>query len=81
MTQCDRGKVVHCVRHAHFSLTYLFFVCLTYLSDACGVDDKILPVRPVRIAVRRQRELMAIIAFNETEDAEWLEEDLVDLSG
>jgi len=27
-----------------------------------GVDDRIQPVRPVRIAARRQRELTAIIA-------------------
>ena len=56
----------------------------TNLKDrlrACGVDDSIPPFRPVRIADRRQRELMAIIAFNELEDAKWLDEDLDDLSG
>lgn len=39
------------------------------------------PVRPVRIAARRQRELMAIIAFDVMEDAEWLNDDFVDLTG
>lgn len=40
------------------------------------------PVRPVRVAARRQRELMAIIAIEENgpEDAEWIDEEDLDLS-
>ena len=61
----------------------LYHASLTNLKEhlrACGVDDNIQRIRPVRIAARRQRELMAIIAFDDAEDAEWLDEDLVDLS-
>ncbi len=37
--------------------------------------------RPVRIAVRRQRELMAVIVREEAEeDVEWFEEEELDLS-
>ena len=38
-------------------------------------------IRPVRIAARRQRELMAVIAFNEFEDVKWLDDELVDPTG
>ncbi len=38
-------------------------------------------VRPKRIAAVRQRELMAIIASGELEDAEWLPEEEVDFTG
>ena len=38
-------------------------------------------VRPVEIAARRQRELMAVIAFNEFEDVKWLDDELVDPTG
>ena len=44
---------------------------------------QIKPIRPLRIAARRQRELMAVIARRENahlEDVEWLDEDEVDLS-
>ena len=40
-------------------------------------------ILPLRIAARRQRELMAVIARREnahSEDVEWLDEDEVDLS-
>ena len=39
--------------------------------------------RPIRVAARRQRELMAIIAFEENhlEHADWIDEDLLDLEG
>lgn len=47
----------------------------------CGVQDIVTRIRPTRIAARRQRELMAIIAVNEAEDAEWLDEEDVDLVG
>ena len=40
-------------------------------------------IRPIRVATRRQRELMVIIANSENgpEDAEWIEENELDLSG
>ena len=41
-------------------------------------------IHPLRIAARRQRELMVVIARKEnahSEDVEWLDEDEVDLSG
>lgn len=47
----------------------------------CGVPDEPVRVRPLRLAARRQRELMAVIAFGETEDVEWLDEDDVDCTG
>ena len=47
----------------------------------CGVQDIVTRIRLTRIAARRQRELMAIIAVNEAEDAEWLDEEDVDLVG
>ena len=39
--------------------------------------------RPIRVAARRQRELMAIIAYEENrlEQADWIDEDLFDLEG
>jgi hypothetical protein len=38
-------------------------------------------IRPMRVAAKRQRELMAIIAHGEMLSAEWLDEENVDLSG
>ena len=38
------------------------------------------PIRPVRIAARRQRELMAVIALRESEDIEWVHEDEDEIS-
>ena len=42
----------------------------------------LLPIRPVRIAARRQRELVAMISLRESEDVEWLheDEDLLDIT-
>ena len=37
--------------------------------------------RPLRVAARRQSQLMSIIASGEMEDVEWLGEDLVDTTG
>ena len=47
----------------------------------CGTQEIVPKLRPVRIAARRQRELMAIIAAGEFEDAEWVDEDMADVSG
>lgn len=48
----------------------------------CGVQQIIPRTRPVRLAARRQRELMAIIANNSgEEEAEWIEEEFLDASG
>ena len=44
-------------------------------------SDLVTKVRPLRIAARRQNELMAIIALQESEFAEWLDEDEVDCGG
>ena len=38
-------------------------------------------VRPIRVAARRQRELMVIIASGEMEDVEWLDHSQVDTTG
>ncbi|BFZ05261.1 hypothetical protein BsWGS_08300 [Bradybaena similaris] len=38
-------------------------------------------IQPVRVAAKRQRELMTIIAHGEMLSAEWLDEDDIDLSG
>lgn len=48
------------------------------------VHKKILvpkKIRPIRIAAKRQRELMAIISINDSndEDCEWIEEEIVDV--
>ena len=39
--------------------------------------------RPIKVAARRQREMMAIIANeqNRLEQADWIDEDLLDLEG
>ena len=62
--------------------------CITHRFQACelmfvSAEHKIIvpKLRRVRVAARRQRELMAIIAAGEFEDAEWVDEDLVDLTG
>lgn len=48
----------------------------------CGVEQFIPHTRPVRLAARRQRELMAIIAYdNMMEDTEWIDEEFLDVSG
>ena len=62
----------------------LYHASLTSLRDhlrTCGVNDTGQTVRPVRVAARRQRKLMAIIAYQDMEDAEWLDEDFVDFTG
>lgn len=40
-------------------------------------------IRPIRVAAKRQREIMVIIANSENgpEDVKWIEEDELDLSG
>jgi hypothetical protein len=47
----------------------------------CGIAQQVLRVRPIRVAARRQRELMAVIAYNDNEDVEWLDEEMVDMTG
>jgi hypothetical protein len=47
----------------------------------CGITDEPRRVRQLRLAARRQRELMAVIAFGEFEDVEWLDEDVIDSTG
>ena len=45
--------------------------------------DQVLPmalIRHVRIAARRQRELTTVIALKESEDIEWVHEDLLDIT-
>ncbi len=62
----------------------LYYASITSLKGhqrQCGVQEIVPRVRPTRIAARRQRELMAIIALNEAEDAEWLDEEDVDTVG
>jgi hypothetical protein len=76
---------------------HLYFASQTMLKKHAGqhrarenVPTQTVPestqikrIRPLRIAARRQRELMAVIARREnahSEDVEWLDEDEVDLS-
>ena len=47
----------------------------------CGAVQRVERVRPVRLAARRQRELMAVIVHNECEDVEWIDDDMIDMSG
>lgn len=47
----------------------------------CGIQEEPPRIRPVRVAARRQRELMAVIVRGEAEDVEWLDEDDVDSTG
>lgn len=47
-----------------------------------GIQIHDIPkIRPIRVAARRQRELMTIIASGEMEDVEWLDESQVDTTG
>ena len=59
------------------------FAFLTYLKEHqqfCTVVPSVPKVRPVRIAAKRQRELLAIILNHEKQEAaEWLEEDMLDI--
>lgn len=50
-------------------------------TGMCGVEQIIPRTRPVRLTARRQRELMAIIACDNVEDAEWIDEEFLDVSG
>jgi hypothetical protein len=50
-------------------------------NKTCGIQDVVAPVRPVRIAARRQREMMAIITYDQSEDAEWIDEEFLDING
>jgi hypothetical protein len=62
----------------------LYHASLTSLKAhqcLCGVQQLVPRIRPMRIAARRQRELLAIIVQNEAEDAEWIDEDDVDTEG
>ena len=52
----------------------------THKHQAMRVKPK--PIRPVRVAARRQREMMVIIANEENvEHAEWCNEENVELDG
>ncbi|GBM28638.1 hypothetical protein AVEN_620-1 [Araneus ventricosus] len=45
-------------------------------------QPEVCRVRPLRIAARRQQELMAVIAFTENvEFADWMDEDVIDIRG
>ena len=49
----------------------------TALHPRIKIND-IPKIRPIRVAARRQNELMAIIASGKMEDVEWPDEDQVD---
>ena len=49
----------------------------TALHPRIKIND-IPKICPIRVAARRQNELMAIIASGEMEDAEWPDDDQVD---
>lgn len=68
----------------------MYFATHVMLKKHCNgvhkTEGKVLPevarVRPLRIAARRQRELMAIIALNDkVEVADWMDEDDIDVTG
>ena len=44
------------------------------------ITQPIVRIRPLRVAARRQRELMAIIVQQEAECAEWMDEELLNLA-
>jgi len=48
---------------------------------ACGTQQVVQRVRPVRVAARSQREMMAIIAYNNTDEAEWINEEYLGMTG
>ena len=57
---------------------------LSLLQDSQLTKQRkqIIPrTRPVRLAARRQQELMAIIAYDNMQDAEWIDEEFLDVSG
>lgn len=59
----------------------LYFASQVMLNDhkkVHNVSSSIKKVRPIRIAAKRQRELMAVIARDHQLDCEWLDEDEVD---
>ncbi|XP_042896686.1 uncharacterized protein [Parasteatoda tepidariorum] len=60
----------------------IYFASLTCLKDhkkICKSPLQINKVRPVRVAARREKELLVILRNQESEDhAEWIEDDLVD---
>ena len=60
----------------------IYFASITYLKEhekCCAVVSSLPKIRPVRIAAKRRRELLAIISNEEEQEyAEWLDEDMVD---
>jgi len=62
----------------------LYHASLTSLKAhlrICGTEQIVPRIRPVRVAARRQREMMAVIAYNNMEDVEWIEDEFLDVSG
>jgi len=47
--------------------------------QTCDVEDVIQPIRSMGVVAHRQREITAIVAHNEIEYVEQLDEDLVDV--
>ena len=71
------------------NICFLYFASKVMLHKHMVVHKK-APVeatpkrdRPIKVAARRQRELMAIIAYEENrlEQADWIDEDFLDLEG
>ena len=50
-------------------------------TKVCGTDQIIPRTRPLRIAAKRQREMMVIITNDTVEDTEWIDEEFLDASG
>ena len=50
-------------------------------TRVCGITQIIPHTRPVIIAAQRQREMMAVITYNDMEDVEWIDEEFLDVSG
>ena len=49
---------------------------------ACGTQQVVQRVRPVRVAARSQREMMAISAYNNnTDEAEWINKEYLGMTG
>ena len=50
-------------------------------TRACGITQIIPRTRPVRMSAQRQREMTAVIVYNDMEDVEWIDEEFLDVPG
>ena len=59
-----------------YVLRFVSHAAQPFLNTQAGINYSSKPIRPQRVAARRQRELMVIIANEENgESAEWIDEE------